>query len=421
MTGPAPRRSSSSTRAATRSGSLPRPRCTARHPAAPRVSCYVFDGEGGARHPAGWPSRLRRGSTNSCRGHPAPVSRPDAVPRVGQELGSTLRADLVLPAFSYRAVGTTGRSRTRCARSYGQRSGDPDPDPTEVEAGGALVAVPRRRGPAAATSASAASRSRRSRRTRVRAAGRLPTCYPCGSDHHPTRTGWRGDPTTYAVIAAAVLVGSVVQSAVGLGWAWSRAGHRAPRAGVDAGDRWMVAVLMPCLIWSTTTTTSTGGTGGRCRPAAWHLVGVGCHHVDCASSGSHRGGRARGRGHLAGHQGPGQPGTLVAGFASGITDRDSIGGPPIAIVYQHRPAQEIRTTMAVYSGRRWHLPWRCCQRRSTRDQGVAAWSCCRSWRWAVLGAWPGARSRPTSSDPRCCWSARVPRSSCSPSRCWGER
>ena len=39
----------------------------------------------------------------------------------------------------------------------------------------------------------------------------------------------------------------------------------------------------------------------------------------------------------------------AAGFASGITGTaTSIGGPPIAIVYQHRPAREIRTTMAVY-------------------------------------------------------------------------
>jgi uncharacterized membrane protein YfcA len=39
----------------------------------------------------------------------------------------------------------------------------------------------------------------------------------------------------------------------------------------------------------------------------------------------------------------------AAGFTSGITGTaTSIGGPPIAIVYQHRPAREIRTTMAVY-------------------------------------------------------------------------
>jgi uncharacterized protein len=39
----------------------------------------------------------------------------------------------------------------------------------------------------------------------------------------------------------------------------------------------------------------------------------------------------------------------AAGFTSGITGTaTSIGGPPIAIVYQHRPPREIRTTMAVY-------------------------------------------------------------------------
>jgi len=38
-----------------------------------------------------------------------------------------------------------------------------------------------------------------------------------------------------------------------------------------------------------------------------------------------------------------------AGFVSGITGTaTSIGGPPFALLYQHRPAQQIRTTMAVY-------------------------------------------------------------------------
>jgi uncharacterized membrane protein YfcA len=43
-------------------------------------------------------------------------------------------------------------------------------------------------------------------------------------------------------------------------------------------------------------------------------------------------------------------GTLgVAGFVSGITGTaTSIGGPPFAILYQHRPPRQIRTTMAVY-------------------------------------------------------------------------
>lgn len=42
--------------------------------------------------------------------------------------------------------------------------------------------------------------------------------------------------------------------------------------------------------------------------------------------------------------------TLVsAGFASGVSaTATSIGGPPIAILYQHRPAAQVRSTLAVY-------------------------------------------------------------------------
>jgi uncharacterized protein len=36
---------------------------------------------------------------------------------------------------------------------------------------------------------------------------------------------------------------------------------------------------------------------------------------------------------------------LVSGFSGTAT---SIGGPPLAILYQHRPPREIRTTLAVY-------------------------------------------------------------------------
>ena len=39
----------------------------------------------------------------------------------------------------------------------------------------------------------------------------------------------------------------------------------------------------------------------------------------------------------------------AAGFVGGITGTaTAIGGPPFALLYQHRPAQQIRTTMAVY-------------------------------------------------------------------------
>ena len=41
--------------------------------------------------------------------------------------------------------------------------------------------------------------------------------------------------------------------------------------------------------------------------------------------------------------------SLGAGVASGFMDTvAATGGPPLALLYQHRPAQQIRTTMAVY-------------------------------------------------------------------------
>jgi uncharacterized protein len=40
---------------------------------------------------------------------------------------------------------------------------------------------------------------------------------------------------------------------------------------------------------------------------------------------------------------------VAAGFASGVTGTaTSIGGPPLAILYQHRSAPQIRSTLAVY-------------------------------------------------------------------------
>lgn len=44
------------------------------------------------------------------------------------------------------------------------------------------------------------------------------------------------------------------------------------------------------------------------------------------------------------------PTSLIgAGLASGVSGTaTSIGGPPIAVLYQHRPSREIRSTLAVY-------------------------------------------------------------------------
>jgi hypothetical protein len=47
---------------------------------------------------------------------------------------------------------------------------------------------------------------------------------------------------------------------------------------------------------------------------------------------------------------PVSPGTLsAAGFVSGVTGTaTSIGGPPMAILYQHRPPHQIRSTLGVF-------------------------------------------------------------------------
>ncbi|MGH3474204.1 MAG: TSUP family transporter [Aeromicrobium sp.] len=44
-----------------------------------------------------------------------------------------------------------------------------------------------------------------------------------------------------------------------------------------------------------------------------------------------------------------RPSLVTAGFASGITGTaTSIGGPPLAILYQHRTPEQIRSTLGVY-------------------------------------------------------------------------
>ena len=160
----------------------------------------------------------------------------------------------------------------------------------------------------------------------------------------------------YAVIAAAVLLGSVVQSAVGLGVGLVAAPVTALlEPSLMPGALLMVAALMPCLtlirdhddidwrgllwslparvpgtlvgVWVVTVLTARelgvaiGVVVLLAAAVTWRAVTVPVNRATLSA----------------------------AGFASGITGTaTSIGGPPIAIVYQHRPAREIRTTMAVY-------------------------------------------------------------------------
>jgi uncharacterized membrane protein YfcA len=164
------------------------------------------------------------------------------------------------------------------------------------------------------------------------------------------------DPTTYAVIAAAVVVGSTVQSAVGLGVGLVAAPVTALLAPtLMPGTLLIVAVLMPCLtlihdhhdidwrglswslparlpgtlvgVWVVATLTERelgimiGLVVLLAVAVTWRAVVVPVNRLTLTT----------------------------AGFTSGITGTaTSIGGPPIAIVYQHRPARQIRTTMAVY-------------------------------------------------------------------------
>jgi uncharacterized membrane protein YfcA len=190
------------------------------------------------------------------------------------------------------------------------------------------------------------------------------------------------DPTTYAVIAAAVLLGSVVQSAVGLGVGLVAAPVTALlEPALMPGALLMVAVLMPCLtlvfdhhdvdwqgllwslparlpgtlvgVWVVTTLTqrelgiAIGVVVLVAVGVTWRAFHVPVNRVTLSA----------------------------AGFASGITGTaTSIGGPPIAIVYQHRPAREIRTTMAVYFlvGATLSLVALLVTGDLTHDQGLAA-------------------------------------------------
>ena len=164
------------------------------------------------------------------------------------------------------------------------------------------------------------------------------------------------DPTTYAVIAAAVLVGATVQSTVGLGVGLVAAPVTALlEPALMPGALLVVAALMPCVTLIHDHHDIDWAGLGWSLPARIPGTLVGVWVVTTLS--------ARELGVAIGAvvllavavtwralTVPLNRATLTtAGFVSGVTGTaTSIGGPPIAILYQHRPAREIRTTMAVY-------------------------------------------------------------------------
>ena len=164
------------------------------------------------------------------------------------------------------------------------------------------------------------------------------------------------DPGTYLAVAIAIFVGATVQSVVGLGLGLVAAPILTLlEPGTMPGTMIMLALVMPAvtLIHDHHDIDWPGLTWSL--PARVFGTGVGVWVVAVFSD--------RQLGVVVGVvvllavvltgrvvAVPVNRGTLsTAGFVSGITGTaTSIGGPPFALLYQHRPAQQIRTTMAVY-------------------------------------------------------------------------
>jgi uncharacterized protein len=164
------------------------------------------------------------------------------------------------------------------------------------------------------------------------------------------------DPGTYAAIAVAVLVGSTVQSLAGLGVGLIAAPViTLLEPGLMPGTLIMLALVLPAvtlihdhddidwpgLNWSLPARV-VGTFAGVWVVATFshRQLGIAVGLVVLLMV-------------LVTARTPAVPinrGTLsVAGFVGGITGTaTSIGGPPYALLYQHRPPTQIRTTMAVY-------------------------------------------------------------------------
>lgn len=158
------------------------------------------------------------------------------------------------------------------------------------------------------------------------------------------------------VVALALLVGATVQTVVGLGLGLVAAPVTALVAPeLMPGLMIALAMVLPCL------TLAVEREEIDWRGLAWSLppriVGTGVGVWVVARFSDRSLGIAVGVMVLAAValtwravRVPITRGTLVAaGLVSGVTGTaTSIGGPPIALLYQHRSARQIRTTLAIY-------------------------------------------------------------------------
>lgn len=164
------------------------------------------------------------------------------------------------------------------------------------------------------------------------------------------------DPTAFALVFLAVLIGATVQSVVGLGIGLMSAPViTLLEPGLMPGVLIALAFVLPCvtllhdhddidwhgLTWSlpsrvlgtavgvwVVATFSADQLGAFIGVMVLLAVAITWHAVEV----------------------PVNRGTLgTAGFIGGVTGTaTSIGGPPFALLYQHRPPSQLRSTMAVY-------------------------------------------------------------------------
>lgn len=161
--------------------------------------------------------------------------------------------------------------------------------------------------------------------------------------------------STFALLSVVVLVAAFVQGASGMGFALLFA----PVAGLVAADLMPVAVLAMMIplnafvLWRERQHVDLSGVGWvslsriLCTPLGlWVLVAVPESRLGLLIGGSTV--LAALVSLLAPDFSPGKGVYLGAGAVTAVTETATgVGGPPLALAYQHRPAPELRATVAA--------------------------------------------------------------------------